>query len=34
VLEKLKEKIPAEHLPLVYEIIDEIFDALILVAAK
>jgi hypothetical protein len=34
VVEKRKEKIPAEHLPLVYEIIDEIFDALILVAAK
>jgi len=31
-LEKLKVKIPAEYLPIVYEIIDEVFKALVTVA--
>ena len=30
-LEKLKAKIPAESLPVVYEVIDEIFNSLIAV---
>lgn len=33
-LEKLKAKIPAEYLPVVYEVIDEIFNSLIVVAEK
>lgn len=33
-LEKLKAKLPDEYLPVVYEIIDEIFNALIVVAEK
>lgn len=32
VLEKLKAKIPAEVLPTVYEVIDEVFNSLIAVA--
>jgi len=31
-LEKLKAKIPAETLPVVYEVIDEIFNSLVAVA--
>lgn len=31
-LEKLKAKIPAEYLPVVYEIIDELFKALAIIA--
>lgn len=31
-LDKLKEKIPADVLPVVYEIIDEIFDSLVSLA--
>jgi len=32
VLDKLKEKIPADVLPIVYEVIDEVFKSLITVA--
>lgn len=32
-LEKLKAKIPAESLPVVYEVIDEIFNSLVAIAA-
>lgn len=32
VLEKLKAKIPAEVLPVVYEVIDEVFESLITIA--
>ena len=32
ILEKLKAKIPAEVLPVVYEVIDEVFNSLIAVA--
>ena len=32
VLEKLKAKLPPETLPVVYEVIDEIFNSLIAVA--
>lgn len=31
-LEKLKVKIPAEYLPMVYEVIDEIFNSLVAIA--
>jgi len=34
VLEKLKEKIPADILPVIYEVIDEIFNSLVAVAEK
>lgn len=34
ILEKLKVKIPAEYLPLVYGVIDEVFNSLIIVAEK
>ena len=33
-LEKLKVKIPAEYLPIVYDVIDEIFNSLVVIAAK
>lgn len=33
-LERLKAKIPTEYLPVVYEVVDEIFNSLILVAEK
>jgi len=34
ILEKLKAKIPAETLPIVYGVIDEIFNSLIVIAEK
>ena len=34
ILEKLKAKIPAETLPIVYRVIDEIFNSLIVIAEK
>ena len=34
ILEKLKAKIPAETLPIVYGVIDEIFNSLITIAEK
>lgn len=33
-LERLKEKLPVETLPVVYEVIDEIFKALEIIAKK
>lgn len=33
-LEKMKAKIPSEILPVVYEVIDEVFDSLITLAEK
>ena len=33
-LERLKAKIPEETLPIVYEVVDEIFDSLAILAAK
>jgi hypothetical protein len=33
-LEKMKAKIPADILPIVYEVIDEVFDSLIALAEK
>jgi len=33
-LERLKSKIPEETLPIVYEVIDEIFDSFAILAAK
>ena len=34
VLEKLKEKIPVDVLPVVYEVIDQFFDSLVTIAEK
>jgi hypothetical protein len=34
ILEKLKAKIPVETLPIVYGVIDEIFNSLIVIAEK
>ena len=34
ILEKLKAKIPIETLPIVYGVIDEIFNSLIVIAEK
>ena len=34
ILEKLKAKIPVETLPIVYGVIDEIFNSLIIIAEK
>ena len=34
VLEKLKEKLPPDSLPVIYEVIDEIFNSLVTIAEK
>jgi len=34
VLEKLKEKLPPDSLPVIYEVIDEIFSSLVTIAEK
>ena len=33
-LEKLKGKIPAETLPVIYQVIDEVFNSLVTIAEK